>query len=74
VALLGDALGMDPRVRHLPPQPGDAVHTWADVRKAERLLGYRPSTPIEVGIPQFVEWFRREGAASPPAPSQVGVG
>jgi UDP-glucuronate 4-epimerase len=63
VALLGDALGMTPRVEHLPPQPGDVVRTWADVRKAERLLGYRPSTPIEEGIPRFVEWFTSPAAA-----------
>jgi UDP-glucuronate 4-epimerase len=62
-ALLGHALGVEPEVRHLPAQPGDVAHTWADVRKAERLLGYRPTMPIEEGIPRFVEWFTSPAAA-----------
>uniref|UniRef100_A0A7R9WVD3 NAD(P)-binding domain-containing protein n=1 Tax=Craspedostauros australis TaxID=1486917 RepID=A0A7R9WVD3_9STRA len=43
-------------------QKGDVPVTYADIRKAQRLLGYNPTTPIEQGIPQFVEWFRKEDA------------
>jgi UDP-glucuronate 4-epimerase len=41
-----------------PPQPGDVPLTWADIRKAERLLGYRPATPLRQGLRRFVEWYR----------------
>jgi UDP-glucuronate 4-epimerase len=41
-----------------PMQPGDVPVTFADISKAKRLLGYRPTTKIEEGIPQFVEWFQ----------------
>jgi UDP-glucuronate 4-epimerase len=41
-----------------PSQPGDVPLTWADTRKAERLLGYRPATPLRKGLRQFVEWYR----------------
>ncbi len=41
-----------------PSQPGDVPLTWADISKAGRLLGYRPSTPIEEGLEKFVAWYR----------------
>jgi UDP-glucuronate 4-epimerase len=39
-------------------QPGDVPLTWADVSKAERMLGYRPATRIEEGLKRFVAWYR----------------
>lgn len=42
-----------------PMQPGDALETYADIEASHRDLGYQPATPIEVGIPRFVDWFRR---------------
>ena len=58
VELLARALGVEPRLRRLPPQPGDVERTCADVSRARALLGYAPTTRIEQGIPLFVEWFR----------------
>lgn len=43
-------------------QPGDVPLTWADVSKAGRLLGYRPSMPLEKGLEEFVAWY---SSASP---------
>jgi UDP-glucuronate 4-epimerase len=57
VALISSALGREARLEHLPAQPGDVRRTCADVRKAVRLLGYRPSTSVEDGIPRFVRWY-----------------
>jgi UDP-glucuronate 4-epimerase len=54
---IGDAMGVRPRVRRLPDQPGDVRRTFADLSKAERLLGYRPSVPFDEGIRRFAEWF-----------------
>jgi UDP-glucuronate 4-epimerase len=39
-------------------QPGDVPLTWADISKATRLLGYQPTTPLEVGLAHFVKWYR----------------
>jgi UDP-glucuronate 4-epimerase len=39
-------------------QPGDVPRTFADIRKAQQILGYKPHTPLEEGIPQFVQWFK----------------
>jgi UDP-glucuronate 4-epimerase len=36
--------------------------TFADISKAKALLGYRPTTKIDEGIPRFVEWFRARRA------------
>jgi len=60
VALIGEALGVEPRLERLPLQPGDVRRTFADVTRARDLLGYEPTTPVEVGIPRFVEWMRAE--------------
>ncbi len=57
IELIADALGVEPRIERLPPQPGDVERTYADIAKARRLLGYDPEIPIEEGIPEFVEWF-----------------
>jgi UDP-glucuronate 4-epimerase len=62
VQLLSDALGVRPVIEQLPPQPGDVERTWADISKAEALLGYRPAVPIEEGIQRFAAWFKREHA------------
>lgn len=42
----------------LPMQAGDVPSTHADISDISRDLGYRPTTPIDVGIPAFVDWFR----------------
>jgi UDP-glucuronate 4-epimerase len=53
------ALGV-PAQRVLKPlPPGDVVTTYASADLLERLIGYRPDTPLSVGIPAFVEWYRR---------------
>lgn len=52
------ALGKEAVKEFLPMQPGDMQRTYADVTRAKELLGYAPTTPIDVGIPRFVEWYR----------------
>ena len=64
ITLIGDALGVEPEIRRLPMQPGDVQRTYADVDKAQDLLGYQPSTPVEEGIPRFVQWLREHSKAA----------
>lgn len=68
VELISASLGVTPRIRRLPPQPGDVRRTFADVARARALLGYAPATPVEVGIPRFVDWFLADAAAGRAAP------
>jgi UDP-glucuronate 4-epimerase len=59
IAAIEHALGRKARINLLPEQPGDVPLTCADVSKARRLLGYRPTTPLPVGLPRFIEWFHQ---------------
>lgn len=59
IELISEALDVKPRLERRPAQPGDVVRTFADVSKARRLLNYQPSTPVEEGIPRFIEWLRK---------------
>ena len=59
VDIIQDALGKKAKINHLPEQPGDMPVTYADISRAEELLGYSPKYPIEKGIEDFVQWFRR---------------
>ncbi|HEV8130508.1 MAG TPA: GDP-mannose 4,6-dehydratase [Acidobacteriota bacterium] len=61
IVLLERALGMSAQLQELPPQRGDPPITYADIKKAQELLGYQPKVPIEEGITRFVEWFRKRG-------------
>ena len=62
--LLAAEMGVEPRIRRLPAQPGDVVRTFANVDKARSLLGYDPRVPVEEGIRRFVRWLRDEGAGA----------
>jgi UDP-glucuronate 4-epimerase len=42
-----------------PMQPGDVKETYADIEASRRDLGFAPRTPIDDGIPRFVDWYRR---------------
>ncbi len=64
VRMISEALGKPARVKELPPEPGDVPITCASIDRAAAELGYRPATPISVGIPRFVEWYRREGSGA----------
>lgn len=61
VGMLEAELNVEARCEFLPPQPGDVPVTWADTAKAERLLGFRPQTPLREGLRRFVAWFRKGG-------------
>lgn len=58
IGLVAAELGVEPRMELLPMQPGDVPATYADTALAERKLGFRPTTPLRVGVPRFVEWYR----------------
>ncbi|MGL4727223.1 MAG: NAD-dependent epimerase [Bosea sp. (in: a-proteobacteria)] len=58
VAVLEAACAREAIKEYLPMQPGDVPATYADVSALGALTGYAPTTPIDVGLPRFVEWFR----------------
>lgn len=56
------ALGKTPIIEWRPEQPGDMLHTLADLELAETDLGYAPKVSIAAGIPRFVAWWRSRAA------------
>jgi len=52
------SLGKKAILQRLPDQPGDVPITYADISKAQRLLGYAPETPFRKGIDAFTAWYR----------------
>ena len=58
IEVLEQSLGRKAQCELLPMQPGDVPATTADVSRLERDLGYRPGTPVEVGVKRFVDWYR----------------
>ena len=58
IEILEHHLGRKAEKNMLPLQPGDVPETWADVDDLVCDVGFKPSTPIEVGIERFVKWYR----------------
>lgn len=58
IGLIEENLGIEAQKNLLPMQPGDVPDTFSDVSALIKDVGYQPSTPIEVGVRRFVEWYR----------------
>jgi UDP-glucuronate 4-epimerase len=58
IGILGENLGVTPKMEFLPMQPGDVEATFADIERARSKLGFAPTTPIAEGIPRFVAWYK----------------
>jgi UDP-glucuronate 4-epimerase len=57
IVAIENALGKKAKINQLPEQPGDMPLTCADISKARKLLGYKPTTRLSEGLPKFVDWF-----------------
>jgi UDP-glucuronate 4-epimerase len=60
IANLERILGKKAIIDRQPLQPGDVNQTYADVSRAQRGLGYEPSTPLDKGLTRFIDWLRQE--------------
>jgi UDP-glucuronate 4-epimerase len=58
IAVLEQALGKKAVIQLEPLQPGDVPKTYADIEASTRELGFAPTTPISIGLPKFVDWYR----------------
>lgn len=59
IAVIEGVLDKQAQKNYLPLRTGDVPVTYADIDDLERAVGYRPATPIEVGIEKFVAWYRK---------------
>ena len=58
IEVIEDVLGKKAKKEMMDIQPGDVAATYADVDDLMKDVGFKPATPIEVGIARFVEWFK----------------
>ena len=58
IEVLEENLGIKAIKNMLPMQPGDVAATWADVTDLRDAVGYQPTTSVEEGVKNFVEWYR----------------
>lgn len=58
IRTIEEALGVTANKNYMPMQPGDVPRTYADVSDLEAKIGFKPTTSIEAGIGQFVQWYR----------------
>jgi UDP-glucuronate 4-epimerase len=57
IQVLEEKLGRKAQLNLLPMQAGDVARTEADVTETKAALDYAPTTPIEVGVSNFVDWY-----------------
>lgn len=57
IEVIEDCLGVKAEKNLLPMQPGDVADTWADTADLAADVDYQPSTPIETGVKNFVDWY-----------------
>ncbi|MAM33939.1 MAG: protein CapI [Micavibrio sp.] len=58
IRIIEKEMGKEADIEFLPMQPGDVKETYADVTETTELTGYEPTTPISVGVPRFIDWFK----------------
>lgn len=63
VKIVEKEIGRSAKIKSVGMQKGDVPTTYADISKAQWLLGYYPTTTIDEGISNFVAWFREYNAS-----------
>ena len=56
---LEDSLKMKAKINYLPLQMGDVPSTYADVSNLEKNFNYKPKTSVNVGVENFVNWYKK---------------
>ena len=58
IRLIEELVGRKAELSHQPFHPADVRATWANIQKAEKLLGWRPQVSFRQGITALVEWYQ----------------
>jgi UDP-glucuronate 4-epimerase len=58
IELIEELVGEKANLEYKPRHPADIMKSWADIDKAEQLLGWRPQTSFLEGVSQLVAWYR----------------
>ncbi|HYC32736.1 MAG TPA: NAD-dependent epimerase/dehydratase family protein [Gemmatimonadales bacterium] len=57
---VGKVMGAKPEIEFAAPRAGELLRSSLDIGKARRVLGWSPTVGFDDGLPQLVEWFRKE--------------
>ena len=57
IQLVERLLGRKAVIENRPQQTADVMATWADIRKAQGLLGWRPKIHFQEGVSRLVSWY-----------------
>ena len=58
IRLIEELVGREAELSHQPFHPADVRATWANIQKAEKLLGWRPQVSFREGIAALVAWYQ----------------
>lgn len=58
IHIIEETIGKEAEKNFMEKQPGEVEKTSASIEKAQRLLDYHPTTSLEEGIPEFIQWYR----------------
>jgi nucleoside-diphosphate-sugar epimerase len=75
IRLVEELAGKEANLEFKPRHPADILATWADIGKAERVLGWRPQVPFKDGVAQLVAWYQEnrdwaKGIVTVPSPGK----
>lgn len=60
IALIEKLTGKKAKIIEKPRHPADVLTTYADIRKAKKLLAWQPKTNLETGMKQFIDWYTKQ--------------
>ncbi len=60
IHLTEELIGHRARVEYGPPNQADMFRNWADISKAQRLLGWQPQVTLREGMQRLIDWYRAE--------------
>jgi nucleoside-diphosphate-sugar epimerase len=58
IRMIENMVGKKADIEYKPFHPADIMATWANIGKAERLLGWHPQVTFEAGVKALVEWYQ----------------
>lgn len=58
IKCIENAIGREAKKDFLPMQPGDVYQTYADSSALAETTGFKPCTPLQLGINNTVSWFK----------------
>ena len=57
IRIIEQRLGKKAKIKLMPIKPGDVKITNADIKKANKMLGFNPKTKIKQGVNRFIDWY-----------------